>query len=200
MHARYMAGALPEASIIAADPSQAMLETARNKPHGEKVQWVCASAQEPPAPPTDPNNKNAAYQLVLFLGNTLSLIESVEPVFEAIARITAPNGLLVVQMLDYEYVRKTGTQHFTKENETVSIEKLLTANPIESGGGANLALTIKSVEDGSLLAREEYKLHEHPEETWLESIEQYGWHIIERRKSYKDGDKPIDRIYVFQQS
>ena len=186
-HARHLAGHL-DATVTAADPAQYMLDAGRTKPHGDRVRWICATAEQPPPGPFD---------LALLLGNTLSLIPEPADVFDAVSGIVVPEGLFVIQMLDYDRLRRSGGEHRTATGNAMSIEKRLTPREEGSNVGAALQITIRD-ESGTILARQDSTLWDHDLKAVIDAAGDCGWRAIERRSSYEDEIEGNDRIVVFE--
>jgi SAM-dependent methyltransferase len=186
-HARHLAGHL-DATVTAADPAQYMLDAGRAKPHGDRVRWIRASAEQPPPGPFD---------LALLLGNTLSLIRTPPDVLHAVSGIVAPAGLFVIQMLDYDKLRRSGGEHRTASGEGLSIEKRLTPGKEGSDIGATLHITIRN-ESGTILARQDSTLWDHDLQAIIREAGNLGWRVIERRSSYENETEGNDRIAVLE--
>ncbi|UCD74605.1 MAG: class I SAM-dependent methyltransferase [Phycisphaerales bacterium] len=185
-HARHLAGML-DADAVAADPAPHMLEVGRAKPHGDRIQWICTPAEQPPPGPFD---------LALLLGNTLSLITDPVEVFRAVRRIVVTDGLFVMQTLDYDKLRQMGGEHRTASGGGMSIEKRLTPHDAGSGVGAVLQITIRD-DAGEVLAHQENSLLDHDPDALISAAAENGWRVTERRASYEDGSDGNDRILVF---
>jgi len=200
-HARHLAQRFDDVYVVGADPSREMLEIAARKRGGDLVQWMHATAERPPAGPFD---------LVLLLGNTLSLIESIHDVLEHTASVVEPGGLFIIQMLDYASLRAAGLDPRVTEraDDRAGIRKELTPRPASDGLNdaraiaADLQITV-FVSSGNALATERHALYEHPESTWLPRARAIGWSLVERRSRYDeakgDDESPgPDRIFVLR--
>ncbi|MCK4873030.1 MAG: class I SAM-dependent methyltransferase [Phycisphaerales bacterium] len=185
-HARHLAQHCG-ASVVGADPAPSMLDAARVKPAGDLVRWECASAEAPPAGPFD---------LILLLGNTLSLIEKPSEVFQAAARIAVPGGMFVVQTLDYGALRAKGEQVVRKADQRVSVVKTLTPVDDEPGIGAVLSLTVTDAESGAINNMIE-RLRDHATGDLITAAQEAGWRMTEQFASYEDPAHGSDRIFVF---
>lgn len=193
-HARHIAGLL-KAKVTGADPAQTMLDIARSKTYGNLVNWIISTAENPPPIPPDSNG----FDLILLLGNTLSLIENPIPVIKAVSRIITNKGLFIIQMLDYEIIRKNGLQTVEKSNSQISITKTLAPATENAKHAADLNLTIKDY-TGKELSQQNNKLYEHPFNQWQACLQQYNLTLTELRKSYTDKDTGSDRILVLKSS
>jgi len=182
--------------ITGCDPSTAMLQVAADKPGGELVTWQEGSAESPP---------KGVFDLVLLLGNTLSLLEDPALMFRAVADVVQPGGLLVVQTLNYDVLRNNGQSIVCKDNDELQIKKTLTPLAVETGFGARLQIQIQI--KGVKRAGQDCQLREHLESQWGKSAMDAGWKIIERRTSFdletnatNQSDEGSDKIYVFQRT
>ena len=185
-HARHLAGEL-NAIAVGADPAEEMLHVARARIHGEKVIWVAATAQEPPEGPFD---------LILLLGNTLSLIADPAGVFCGAARVAVPGAMLVVHTLDYDALRDRGPQYARREGKGVSIEKYLTPQEKDETFAARLRL-VTSDETGRVLDEFSANLADHPLEMVVSLADNCGWTLQDQLRSYRDKEVGNDRILVF---
>jgi len=179
-HARHIARHLNVEHVVGADPSCEMLDVASRKPGGDRVQWIQAPAENPPPGPFD---------LVLLLGNTLSLIEPIERVLAGAAAVVEPGGVFVIQMLDYERMREQGfhPRRTERSSDHVRIAKELA--PRRDGGpvAANLSLTVFDAR-GRVISRERHALYEHSESNWLPIAYELGWSLEARRSRYDEED------------
>lgn len=176
-----------DAEVTATDSSKAMLEAAREKPGADAVDWAAADASQTPA---------KEFDLILLLGNTLSLIADVESVFESASLVAAPDAIFIVQQLDYDVLRERGEQRTEKKTGNLSIVKTLT--PLKEGKwGARLHLEVYNA-DGELIGETDDKQREHKSKQLVKIAKSAGWTLIEERKSYEDADEGSDRIHIFQ--
>ena len=185
-HARHLAAHL-NAEAVGADPAASMLAAARRKEHAAQVRWVDARAEAPPPGPFD---------LILLLGNTLSLIASPGDVLEAFRGVAAAEALLVLQTLDYEALRAGGGEHVRREGGGVSIEKRLTPRPQSSIAAATLTIIVRD-QDGEILHQLTHDLIHHSTRQLVERAAETGWELAEQRRSYADPSTGADRILVF---
>jgi SAM-dependent methyltransferase len=188
-HARHLSAHL-DAKVVGADPAQAMLEVARGKEHGKLIQWIAATAEAPPPGPFD---------LILLLGNTLSLVAKPQAVLEACAGIAVIGSLFIIQTLDYDALRERGPQHVKRSGDDLSIEKTLTPHPTGSPTAAALSLTIRDGQ-GEMLDELTDELLDHPTEALIAEAASCGWSVLEERRSYRDPASGDDRILVFRRS
>jgi SAM-dependent methyltransferase len=186
-HARHCAAHL-DAQVTASDPALEMLEVARRKPHGDRVHWEIGTAEAPPP---------GQYDLIVLLGNTMSLIPETDAVFEAAARVAAPNALLVIQTLDYDALRRRGEQIVERSGSGISISKRLRPLTTDPPAAAELTLRIRDA-DGHTIAIQEEKLLDHASYDLEQNGARHGWSLIERRRSYRDPNSGDDRILVFR--
>lgn len=186
-HARHMAGLL-RAVVTAADPAPEMLEAGQSRPWGNLVRWVQATAQTPPAGPFD---------LVLLLGNTLSLIADPTEVIQAVADVVVGSGLFVIQMLDFDKLRELGGDQRTAVGGGLSVEKLLRPRIKDSEIGADLRITVR--DDADLkLAEENHVLWDHPMPELISFAEATGWQILCLQSSYRPEVEGPDRILILE--
>ncbi len=177
----------PSVRVTASDPAQAMLEAAQAKPGAEQVKWVRADALQPPTGPFD---------LILLLGNTLSLLEQPGPVLHAVAGVAAPEAIFIIQQLDFDSLRQKGEQRSQRRAEGRRIEKTLT--PLDEPGlGARLHLVVRSP-TGEVLGETEQVQREHDPQRLIELAARAGWELREERRSYEDPHQGSDRIHIFQ--
>lgn len=97
-HARHLA--LAGFAVTGVDISAPAIETGRSLPGGDKVTWIEGDVTEPVA---------GEYDLALLIGNTLSLFEDrreVERTLAAAAGALVPRGVLLVHVIDYDYLRE----------------------------------------------------------------------------------------------
>ncbi len=179
-HARHLAQHLHLTNITGADPAQPMLDVASNKHAGHLVNWICAPAESPPPGP---------FNLTIMLGNTLSLIKDIKPVFQALHTVTKPQSLFICQMLDYQKLRAVSTAPRVTErhNQTVDIRKSLEVRKTPSRKddiAADLNLIIKDRKTGKQLSAEHHHLHEHPESTWLPYAQSIGWELHRKQSTF----------------
>lgn len=186
-HARRLAAHL-NAEVVGAEPAAAMLAAARRKEHAAPVRWVNARAEAPPPGPFD---------LILLLGNTLSLIASPGDALRALRGVAAAEALLVIQTLDYDALRAGGGKHVRREGGGVSIEKRLTPLPQSSNAAATLMIIVRD-QDGEILHQLTHDLIHHPTRRLVEQAAETGWELAERRRSYADASAGADRILVFR--
>jgi SAM-dependent methyltransferase len=186
-HARHLAAHL-DAEVVGADPAAAMLDVAARSEHGERVRWVKADATTPPPGPFD---------LILLLGNTLSLIASPAEALRALRTVAAADALLAIQTLDYETLRVAGASRVRREGNGVSIEKTLT--PLApSGSAAAILRVVVRGQDGEILDELRDTLIDHPSPALITSAGKAGWALLEQRRSYRDPSTGTDRILVFR--
>jgi SAM-dependent methyltransferase len=177
----------PGAQVTATDPSTAMLAVARAKTGAEAVRWQQADAAHPPAGPFD---------LILLLGNTLTLVDEVSPVFEAAASVAASRALFLVQQLDFETLQTKGETRLEKQAGDLRIVKTLT--PLaETGYGARLHLQVFDAA-GELLGETEDRQRWHDSDTVTRLALHAGWDLREERRSYEDAARGGDRIHLFE--
>jgi SAM-dependent methyltransferase len=186
-HARHLAAHLG-AEVVGADPSVAMLAVAAQKDFGERVRWVNAGAATPPPGPFD---------LILLLGNTLSLIASPAETLRALRAVAAEEALLAIQTLDYQALRVAGASRVQREGEGVSIEKRLTPRTSTAGAAATLEIVVRD-QDGEILDELTDRLIDHPTPELVEAAARAGWTLTEQRRSYRDASAGTDRILVFR--
>lgn len=96
-HARHLA--LEGFTVTGVDLSAEAIEAGRSLAGGGKVDWVEDDITRPVA---------GEYDLALLVGNTLSLFEErvqVERTVGTAARALVPRGVLVVHVIDYDYLR-----------------------------------------------------------------------------------------------
>ncbi|MDY7107987.1 MAG: class I SAM-dependent methyltransferase [Planctomycetota bacterium] len=185
-HARHLAAHL-NAAVVGADPSAAMLAVAARKEHGDRVRWVNAGAATPPPGPFD---------LILLLGNTLSLLASPAESLGALRRVAADEARLAIQTLDYEALRAAGPSHLKREGDGVSIEKQLTPLAPSEPAAATLRIIVREA-DGELLDELTEALIDHPTPALVDAADAAGWTLLEQRRSYHDALTGTDRIVVF---
>ena len=90
-------------AVTGLDPSRAMLEVGKRKPHGEKIDWVCTFAQS--------YRSNELFDLIIMTGHAFQVLLSDEDVLETFAMIRKylkPDGSLVFESrnpeIDWEKV------------------------------------------------------------------------------------------------
>ncbi len=96
-HARHLA--MEGFAVTGVDLSAAAIETGRSLSGGEKVDWVEGDITQP---------VDVEYDLVLLVGNTLSLFEEpvlVEKTMDAASHALVPRGVLLVHVIDFDYLR-----------------------------------------------------------------------------------------------
>ena len=96
-HARHLA--MDGFAVTGVDLSAAAIGTGRSLPGGEKVAWAEGDVTQPVA---------GHYDLVLLVGNTVSLFEEQVQVENAIgtaARALVPRGVLLLHVIDFDYLR-----------------------------------------------------------------------------------------------
>jgi len=195
-HARHYAQSFKTKLVVGLDPSPSMLASAKSKPGGNLITWINAPAEKIP--------KNLSpFDLILLLGNTLSLIPDTTLIWKSATQISQPGTLFIIQMLNYNQLRKTTTSPIItqKSNDTISITKTLTIhpNPIKNNHAATLDLLIKT-NTGDPLAHDHHLLHEHPENSWLPDARNAGWSLQHQQNSFKINDNPVtpgaDRVYI----
>jgi SAM-dependent methyltransferase len=186
-HARHLAAQL-DAHVVGADPAAAMLTVAARKEHGDRVRWIRTGAAAPPPGPFD---------LILLLGNTLSLIPSPAEALGALRAVAAPNALLAIQTLDYGALRAAGAGLVRREGDGLSIEKTLTPHGPSERAAATLHIVVREA-DGKILDELTDHLIDHPTPALVETAGRAGWTLIEQRCSYRDARTGTDRIVVFR--
>jgi len=186
-HARHLAGHLG-AQVTAIDPAAGMLDAASGRPFGDRVGWLAAPAEAPPDGPFD---------LILVLGNTLSLIADPADSLAALARVAVPNALLVIQTLDYDALRQGGPKRVVRSDDRLTIEKRLTPVPDESPIAARLEITVRG-SGGERLGGMTEELHDHPTARLESQAARQGWTVIDRRRSYRYRDSGNDRILLLR--
>ncbi|HEB60433.1 MAG TPA: class I SAM-dependent methyltransferase [Phycisphaeraceae bacterium] len=187
-HARYLSR-FCAAQVVAVDPSEQMLAAAAAKPGGDTVQWVKGQAEQPAV--------DGPFDLLLLLGNTLSLIENVQPVFRAAAGVAAPGAVFIIQVLDYSVLRNKGEQAVTRSDEEVVIRKTLTPLNGAAEEGALLSMQVEDLK-GNVLGSTREILRDHAEADIVRAAEESGWSVIEKRSSYEEADRGGDRIFLFR--
>jgi SAM-dependent methyltransferase len=185
-HARHLAGHL-NAKVVGADPAARMLAMARQKEHGDLVTWVNAAAEAPPSGPFD---------LILLLGNTLSLIASPAGIFPRLRAVAVPGALLAIQTLDYGALRAAGEQCVHRAGRGLSIEKRLTPHPQSSRIGATLSIIVRNPE-GEILHQLADELIDHPTSRLIADAAEAAWILREQRRGYRGASSGSDRILVF---
>lgn len=185
-HARHLAGHL-DARVVGADPAARMLAVAGQKEHGQFVAWVNAGAEAPPSGPFD---------LILLLGNTLSLIASPADIFPRLRAVAVPGALLAIQTLDYEALRAAGEQYVQRADRGLSIEKRLTPHPQSSRAAATLSIIVRN-EEGEILDELADELIDHPTSRLIAEAADAGWILREQRHGYREASSGGDRILVF---
>jgi hypothetical protein len=165
-----------------------VLEEAAALPGGGRVTWMRGAADEPPAGPFD---------LLLLLGNTLSLIEEPAGVFEAGAAVAAPGALFAVQILDYASLREAGASLAEREEAGVRVVKTLAPRSDADGGGANLEIEVFDPE-GKRIGHTGETLRDHPEPALVDVAQAAGWTLTERRASFEEASTGSDRIYLLR--
>lgn len=193
-HSRHFALHL-NADVTGIDPSTPMLDVARGKPGADLVHWIEASTANLPAGPFD---------VVLLLGNTLCLIDEVEPVLHAVHVVMRTGGIFIVQILDYDRLRADGmhTRVTDRADDRYRITKTLT--PIagaESEFGAQIEMIVRDADDNAL-SRRVTRLREHNQTTWLPTAQRIGLSLLELRSEYDlEAKQPgPDRIFIFQKN
>ena len=186
-HARHLTAHL-NAEAVGIDPSPRMLEVARNKEFGDRVNWACAAADTPP---------HGQFDCLLLLGNTLSLIGAPEPIFAALAAVAVPGSLLIIQTLNYEVLRQKGPQRIERTGVRSSIEKRLDPHPTGAASAATLRLKV-SDQAGAVLEETTAELIDHSTEALQSFADAAGWSLAETRRSYRDPAAGPDRILVFR--
>ena len=186
-HARHIA-ALLNAKVVGADPAEAILDVARSKEHGDLVRWIAAPAEAPPP---------GEFDLILLLGNTLSLIADPRPIFEALAQVAANSALFVLQTLDYDALRAKSAQVIQRKGEDVSIEKQLIPHPASASTAATLRLCVRD-DAGKVLDEMISELLDHRTDELQAHAAEFGWTLIEELRSYGDASAGSDRILIFR--
>ena len=78
--------------VTGVDPSSAMLEVARQKPQGKKIEWVQSPAQT--------YNSNKRYDLIIMTGHAFQVLlddRDITATFEVMRKHLEPNGLIVFE-------------------------------------------------------------------------------------------------------
>jgi len=185
-HARHLAGHL-NARVVGADPAAQMLAVAGQKEHGGLVAWVNAGAEAPPSGPFD---------LILLLGNTLSLIASPAHIFPRLRAVAVEGALLAIQTLDYEALRAAGEQYVQRTGRGLSIEKRLTPHPRSSPAAAMLSIVVRN-QEGAILDELADDLIDHPTSRLIAEAADAAWVMREQKRGYRETSAAGDRILVF---
>ena len=97
-HARHLAAA--GRRVVAMDLAADALDAARTLPHGDRVTWQQGDLLQP---------IEGTFDTTLLLGNTLSLFDretELRQIFAHVAHALTPQGRLLVQVIDYDYLRE----------------------------------------------------------------------------------------------
>lgn len=186
-HARHLADHLA-CDVVGIDPAPDMLEEAARLPAGSLVTWQEGDATSPPAGPFD---------LILLLGNTISLIEEPAPVFAALADAVSDRGRLLIQTLDYDRLRAAGPQVRSVSDDRVRVRKTLMPSDDGSPVGASLTLHVTRP-DGSTIAEHHDTLYDHVTADLIGMATAVAWSLMEQRSSYDDQPDGRDRIMLFE--
>jgi SAM-dependent methyltransferase len=188
-HARHIAHHLG-CEVVGIDPAPDMLEAAAKHEGGSRVAWQQGDAATPPTGPFD---------LILLLGNTISLIERPDAVFSALGKVASNGGLLLIQTLDYERLRRSGRQERSVSRGGVRVTKVLEPSRGSPRMGASLTLHVTRP-DGSTIAEHRDTLYDHSTADLIGMATVAGWSLTERRSSYDDQLDGPDRIMLFERS
>ncbi len=142
-HARHLA--MEGFAVTGVDLSAAAMETGRSLSGGEKVNWVEGDITQP---------VDGEYDLVLLVGNTLSLFEEhvqVEKTMDTASRALVPRGVLLVHVIDFDYLRNHPVRierEGSLDDKPVTFEKRVDAD--DKGAVITIAVTMQT--DAGLLA------------------------------------------------
>lgn len=213
-HARHIATIPGVDFVIGADPSQAMLEVAKKKEGGDLVkQWVRARAEDLS------NVRRESVDGLLLLGNTLSLIPEIQPVFDAAARVSRSGAVFIVQMLDYDHMREAGGSNqgriAERSDDVVWIRKTLRLMDRDDGGSkrstgaakvAEIDFVIRDVRAKREIGRDHFCLYEHTEAEMRKSAASAGWNVVRVQSDFsvptQSGEITMssgtDRVYILR--
>ncbi len=165
-HARHLA--LEGFEVTGVDQSARAIEAGRSLAGGGKVDWVEGDITRPVA---------GEYDLALLVGNTLSLFAErtqVERTVEAAARALVPRGVLVVHVIDYDYLRAhpvTIRRDGELGGRPVTFEKRIRAEE----AGALITITVTTHTDTTPRADSgTQRLHEHGAPVLKEIASRFG--------------------------
>jgi len=137
-HARHLA--LAGCHVTALDISKATLQTGRGLRGGKDVRWRVGDIAEP---------FKGTYDLILLVGNTLSLIREVETVRRLMVNVSSAlcdEGILLLHAIDYGYLRAHPV-HFQRRGEiegsVVTFDKRIDPHD----GGALITIRVKEESD-----------------------------------------------------
>ena len=213
-HARHIAEFPGVDFVVGADPSRAMLKVAKNKEGGDLVKrWVCANAED------FSGLQDESFDLVILLGNTLSLIPEIRPVFDAVARVSHASAIFIVQMLDYDQMRDEGgsaqPRIAERSDDVVSIRKTLRLVDRDNGGSkrstgsakvGEIDFVIREVQTQRAIGRDHFDLHEHTEAEMQKSAAAAGWEVVGVQSDFRvptqSGEMTMsvgaDRVYILR--
>ncbi len=142
-HARHLA--MDGFAVTGVELSAAAIEAGRSLPGGEKVDWVEGDITRP---------VDGEYDLVLLVGNTLSLFEEqvlLERTMDTASRALVPRAVLLVHVIDYDYLRNHPVRIEREGNldcGPVVFEKRIDADD----DGAVITITVATHMDSGLLS------------------------------------------------
>lgn len=152
-HARHLA--LEGFAVTAVEQSAEAIEAGRSLAGSDRVDWVEGDITRPVA---------GEYDLALLVGNTLSLFGEralVERTVETAARSLVPRGVLVVHVIDYDYLRAhpvTIRRDGELDCSPVTFEKRIRAEE----PGALITITVTAQTDSApRIESGTQRLHEH---------------------------------------
>ncbi len=192
-HARHLAAA--GCRVVAIDQAPAMLRSARAlAPADAPVDWRQGDLLDP---------VEGAFDLVLLLGNTLSAVERREGLFRHVAGLLAPGGRFLVQVLDYERLRRDRVRHVVRRGRVDGRDTVVAKVMTGVADGMVVAFTVQqedaagawscSTEQSRLRAPEEAHLLAEAEAAGLQRVA--TWSGMDRTP-----DRPgegADRVHLF---
>ncbi len=151
-HARHLA--MAGFAVTGVDLAPAAMETGRSLPGGARIKWVKGDITRP---------VDGEYDLVLLVGNTLSLFEEqvlVEKTIATASRALVPRGVLLMHVIDFDYLRAHPARierDGSLDGKPVRFEKRIDAD----AGGAVITITV-TMQAGSeqQASRATQRLHE----------------------------------------
>lgn len=107
-------------AVTGLDPSPAMLEVGKRKPHGEKIDWVCTFAQS--------YRSNELFDLIIMTGHAFQVLLSDEDVLETFAMIR-------------KHLKSDGSLVFESRNPEIDWEKVWDYDVVLDLDGEKIQMT-----------------------------------------------------------
>jgi len=127
-HAQFLAS--HGAEVTARDMDKEAISYARERRAAQNITYEVADLREP---------KGGPFDLVILMGNTLSLLESTADVaraFDAAREQLAPRGVFFVHVVNYAALEAGGPRQKVARHKSGSVERVIVKNMVPLGEGA----------------------------------------------------------------